>query len=196
MPTSFSGTPSHWLKKNGTGAYVDESTGKTKSVDGKPVHSQSSYATPLNFNCFSDENKAKAEAWLAELAVNPSSSGLGEGNYPAYTITTGFSGTPNILPALSRAGHVEEAFRMFTCTDFTSWLYPVTKGATSIWERWNGYEVAFAEGHSNAMNSFNHFALGAVGQWMYEYQFRYNEQPCRGVKQDIKHFELATISRC
>lgn len=62
-------------------AYVDESTGKTKSVDGKPVHSQSSYATPLNFNCFSDKNKAKAEAWLAELAVNPSSSGLGEGNY-------------------------------------------------------------------------------------------------------------------
>lgn len=170
-------------------AYVDKSTGKTKSVDGKPVHSQSSYATPLNFNCFSDKNKAKAEAWLAELAENPSSSGLGEGNYPAYTITTGFSGTPNILPALSRAGHVEEAFRMFTCTDFTSWLYPVTKGATSIWERWNGYEVAFAEGHSNAMNSFNHFALGAVGQWMYEYQLGITNNHGWG-EAGYKHFVL------
>lgn len=59
---------------------------------------------------------------------------------------------------------------MFTCTDFTSWLYPVTMGATSIWERWNGFEVAFGDKPQNNMNSFNHFALGAVGQWMYEYQ--------------------------
>lgn len=150
--------------------YVDAITGKTKSADGKLVHSQSSYATPLNFNCFKDEYKAKAELYLKELAVNPSTSGNGGKTFPAYTITTGFSGTPNILPALSRSGFSEEAFRMFTCTDFTSWLYPVTKGATSIWERWNGYEVAFGPKNENNMNSFNHFALGAVGQWMYEYQ--------------------------
>lgn len=170
-------------------AYVDKDTGKTKSVDGKLVHSQSSYATPLNFNCFSDENKAKAEAYLAELAANPSASGRGDASYPAYTITTGFSGTPNILPALSRSGHAKEAFRMFTCTDFTSWLYPVTKGATSIWERWNGYEVAFAKGHSNAMNSFNHFALGAVGQWMYEYQLGITSDHGQG-EAGYKHFVL------
>ena len=59
---------------------------------------------------------------------------------------------------------------MFGCTDFASWLYPVTEGATSIWERWNSYDNAFAEPSSNSMNSFNHFALGAVGQWMYEFQ--------------------------
>lgn len=59
---------------------------------------------------------------------------------------------------------------MFTCTDFTSWLYPVTHGATSVWERWNGFECAFGQHQENTMNSFNHFALGAVGQWMYEYQ--------------------------
>lgn len=170
-------------------AYVDEASGKTKTVDGKLVHSQSSYATPLNFNCFSDKNKARAEAYLAELAVTPSASGTGNGNYPDYTITTGFSGTPNILPALSRAGRAEEAFRMFTCTDFTSWLYPVTKGATSVWERWNGYEVAFAKGHSNAMNSFNHFALGAVGQWMYEYQLGITNGYDQG-ESGYKHFVL------
>jgi len=151
-------------------AYVDPTTGKTKNIDGTIIHSQSSYATPLNFNCFNEENLPKAKAYLAELAANPSLSGDGILKFPAYTITTGFSGTPNILPALSRSGYNEEAFRMFSCTDFTSWLYPVTKGATSIWERWNGYEVAFGEKNENHMNSFNHFALGAVGQWMYEYQ--------------------------
>lgn len=166
-------------------AYVNSETGKTKAVDGTLIHSQSSYATPLYFNCFDDINRPKAEAYLAKLAANPSASGMGEKKFPAYTITTGFSGTPNILPALSQSGHTEQAFRMFTCTDFTSWLYPVTKGATSIWERWNGYEVAFGQRNENHMNSFNHFALGAVGQWMYEYQLGIT-----GGEQGYKHFIL------
>lgn len=164
--------------------YVDPATGKTRNQRGELVHSQASYATPLNFNCFNEANKAKAEAYLAELAKNPSASGEGTNKYPAYTITTGFSGTPNILPALSRAGRTEEAFRMFTCTDFTSWLYPVKMGATSVWERWNGYEVAFGSNNQNSMNSFNHFALGAVGQWMYEYQLGITAQG------GYKHFTL------
>ena len=113
--------------------------------------------------------KSRANAYLAELAANPSLSGAGDRTYPAYSITTGFSGTPNILPALSRAGNVEEAFRMISCTDYASWLYPVTMGATTTWERWNSYEQAFEAG-SSSMNSFNHFALGAVGEWMYEFQ--------------------------
>ena len=145
--------------------------------DARPVRTNRShpgfYATPLNFNVFSDENKPKAEAWLAQLAANPSLSGptaeekeaekdlaparqgyaffLAPGGsdtdnvFKPYTITTGFSGTPNILPALTRGGYTEEAFKMFTCTDFASWLYPVTKGATSIWERWNSYDNAFSD---------------------------------------------------
>lgn len=167
--------------------YVDASSGRTRSADGTLVHSQSSYATPLNFNCFNDEYRAKAEMYLRDLSVTPSSSGEGDRFFPAYTITTGFSGTPNILPALSRSGFHEEAFRMFTCTDFTSWLYPVTKGATSIWERWNGYEVAFGPQNENHMNSFNHFALGAVGQWMYEYQLGITSARSSG---GYKHFLL------
>jgi alpha-L-rhamnosidase len=59
---------------------------------------------------------------------------------------------------------------MITCTEFASWLYPVTEGATSVWERWNSYDNAFSSPSSNSMNSFNHFALGAVGSWMYEFQ--------------------------
>lgn len=166
-------------------AYVDPATGMTHSAAGKLVHSQASYATPLNFNCFNDNVKEKAEQHLATLAANPSASGTGEKTYPAYTITTGFSGTPNILPSLSRAGKTEDAYKMFTCTDFTSWLYPVTKGATSVWERWNGLEVAFGPNNQNNMNSFNHFALGAVGQWMYEYQLG-----IKGSDQGYKHFIL------
>ena len=81
-----------------------------------------------------------------------------------------FSGTPNILPALSRGGYSEQAYRMISCTDYASWLYPVTEGATSMWERWNSLDTAFSEPNQNSMNSFNHFALGAVGQWMYEFQ--------------------------
>ena len=170
-------------------AYVDPATGKTKTADGKIIHSQSSYAVPLNFNCFNDEHKTGAGAFLSELAANPSASGIGDRQFPAYTITTGFSGTPNILPALSRAGRHEEAFRMFTCTDLTSWLYPVTKGATSVWERWNGYEAAFGKNNQNSMNSFNHFALGAVGQWMYEYQLGITSDYMNG-KPGYQHFIL------
>ena len=106
-----------------------------------------------------------------------------------YTITTGFSGTPNILPALSRSGKTSEAYKMFSCTDYTSWLYPVTMGATSIWERWNGYEAAFQKENQNMMNSFNHFALGAVGQWMYEFQLGITTDHHRG-KAGYQHFVL------
>jgi alpha-L-rhamnosidase len=78
---------------------------------------------------------------------------------------------------------------MFSCTDYTSWLYPVTKGATSIWERWNGYEAAFGENNQNSMNSFNHFALGAVGQWMYEFQLGITSDHVNG-EAGYKHFLL------
>lgn len=169
--------------------YVDPATGKTRNADGRIVHSQASYATPLNFNAFSDTNKKKAEDYLAQLAADPSLSGTGDRNFPPFTITTGFSGTPNILPALSRAGKTEEAFRMISCTDYTSWLYPVTMGATTIWERWNGYEAAFGENNQNSMNSFNHFALGAVGQWFYEYQLGITTDHGKGVA-GYKNFVL------
>ena len=196
-------------------AYVDPSTGKTRGLRGRTIHTQASYATPLNFNVFSDDNRARAQHWLSVLAADPASSGptpeeaeaqkdiqervtsafgvLGSGNtdfnFKPYTITTGFSGTPNILPALSRAGDAESAYRMISCTDYASWLYPVMSGATSIWERWNSYEAAFSEPNQNSMNSFNHFALGAVGQWMFEYQLGITANYAEG-EAGYKHFVL------
>ena len=170
-------------KADWNSAYVDPATGRTRGLDGKEVHTQASYATPLNFNCFDEQNKARAEAHLAALAANPGD------NFKPWTITTGFSGTPNILPALTRGGYVEEAFKMITCTDFASWLYPVTEGATSVWERWNSYDNAFSSPSSNSMNSFNHFALGAVGQWMYEFQLGITTDHGRG-EAGYQHFVL------
>jgi alpha-L-rhamnosidase len=169
--------------------YVDRATGKTINAGGALVHTQTSYATPLNFNTFSDENIKKAQDYLAELAATPSASNKGDKTYPRYSITTGFSGTPNILPALSRSGYVREAYNMFTCNEYASWLYPVIKGSTSIWERWNGYELAFRKGGENSMNSFNHFALGAVGQWMYEFQLGITNDHANG-EAGYKHFIL------
>ena len=159
-------------------AYVDPVNGHTRALDGTPVHSQTSYATPLQFNVFDEINQPRAEQLLVER-INDS-----------RTITTGFSGTPNILPALSRAGRWETAYDLFTSTEQPSWLYPVTKGATSVWERWNSYDLAFSDPNENTMNSFNHFALGSVGQWMYEYQLGITSGPEAG----YKHFVLQPVA--
>ena len=87
-----------------------------------------------------------------------------------YTITSGFSGTPNLVPVLTEYGYIDEAYQLFEQTDYASWLYPVTQGATSIWERWNSYTVEGGFNGNNSMNSFNHFSLGAISEWMTSYQ--------------------------
>ncbi len=171
-------------------AFVDPTTHKTRFMTGKILHSQSSYASPLVHNVFNDENRPYAIQYLAELTAHPSQSGNGGYSFNDYTITTGFNGTPNMLPALSHNGRVADAYSLFTSTAYPSWLYPVTNGATSIWERWNGYESAFGQGDGNNMNSFNHFALGSVGQWMYEYQLGITGGVTEDGTRGYKHFTL------
>ena len=82
-----------------------------------------------------------------------------------YHISTGFVGTPLICDALCNVGQSETAFRLLTQRDCPSWLYPVTMGATTIWERWDSMR---ADGSINPgeMTSFNHYALGAVADWL------------------------------
>jgi alpha-L-rhamnosidase len=83
-----------------------------------------------------------------------------------YTIGTGFVGTPIVADALTRTGHLATATRLLTQTRCPSWLYPVTMGATTIWERWDSM---MPDGTINPgqMTSFNHYALGAVGDWLH-----------------------------
>ncbi|UVJ41366.1 alpha-L-rhamnosidase [Arthrobacter sp. CJ23] len=83
-----------------------------------------------------------------------------------YRIATGFVGTPLIADALTATGHLEAAERLLTQTECPSWLYPVTQGATTIWERWDSI---LEDGSVNPgeMTSFNHYALGAIADWMH-----------------------------
>ncbi len=82
-----------------------------------------------------------------------------------WHLTTGFLGTPYIMIELSRSGHSDVAYRMLESTTFPSWGYMVQHGATTMWERWNGNQMLNDPG----MNSFNHYAYGAVGEWLYRY---------------------------
>ena len=81
-------------------------------------------------------------------------------------LTTGFLGTPQLLPVLSATGHYDVAYGLLMQRTYPSWLYPITRGATTMWERWNGIkpDSSFEDA---GMNSFNHYAFGAVGDWMY-----------------------------
>jgi alpha-L-rhamnosidase len=83
-----------------------------------------------------------------------------------YRVSTGFAGTPFITGALTDTGHSEEAYRLLLEEGSPSWLYPVTMGATTVWERWDSM---LPDGTINPgeMTSFNHYALGAVADWLH-----------------------------
>jgi alpha-L-rhamnosidase len=83
-----------------------------------------------------------------------------------YHISTGFVGTPLLCDALCSVGEVEAAFRLLTQRECPSWLYPVTMGATTIWERWDSLRPDGAV-NPGEMTSFNHYALGAVADWLH-----------------------------
>lgn len=119
--------------------------------------SETAYSLAICFNLYEKEGQVRfAGDRLSELVKKAN-----------YTIGTGFAGTPHILPALFGTGHYEEAFSMLLAKECPSWLYPVTMGATTIWERWNSM---MPDGTINPgeMTSFNHYALGAVASTMHE----------------------------
>jgi alpha-L-rhamnosidase len=81
-------------------------------------------------------------------------------------LTTGFVGTPYLCHVLTRFGYLTEAYALLNRRTYPSWLYPVSQGATTIWERWDGQKTD-GTFQSAGMNSFNHYAYGAIGDWMY-----------------------------
>lgn len=81
-------------------------------------------------------------------------------------LVTGFVGTPYFCHALTLSGHTKEAYQLILKEDFPSWLYQVKMGATTIWEHWNGKRPDGSMWSAD-MNSFNHYAYGAVGEWLY-----------------------------
>lgn len=113
------------------------------------------YALAIVFGLLNESDELIAGARLAELVAQS-----------GYHISTGFAGTPFITDALTETGHLEDAYRLLLQQDCPSWLYPVTMGATTIWERWDSM---LPDGSINPgeMTSFNHYALGAVADWMH-----------------------------
>lgn len=93
-------------------------------------------------------------------------------------LETGFVGTPYLLHALSDNGYAETAYDLLLRLEYPSWLYPISKGATTVWEHWDGIKPDGTM-WSTDMNSFNHYAYGAVADWMYGAAAGINSDPDR-----------------
>ncbi len=150
--------------------FIDPETGKTRTAAEEVQDTQASYATPIRFHVISEENLPKALENYAATITSPEGEDTDGNAIAPYTLTTGFNATGNVLNALSENGENEAAYGLFESTDYASWLYPVTQGATTVWERWNSYTTENGFGGNNSMNSFNHYSLGAVYEWMMAYQ--------------------------
>ncbi len=117
--------------------------------------SATSYALAIQFDLLSDDQRDRAGKALTKLVRKA-----------GHRISTGFAGTPLVADALSSTGHLNDAYAMLLQTECPSFLYPVTMGATTIWERWDSMRP---DGTINpgSMTSFNHYALGAVIDWIH-----------------------------
>lgn len=126
-------------------------------VDGGRVHSDCAtvYSLAIEFDLLDPDQVVVAGNRLAELVRDN-----------GFRVSTGFAGTPFVTGALSSTGHLDEAYRLLLERECPSWLYPVTMGATTVWERWDSM---LPDGSINPgeMTSFNHYALGAVADWMH-----------------------------
>lgn len=121
------------------------------------VETQTAYLLALAFDLLPEKARARAAGHLVE-------------NIKAldWHLSTGFIGVSHLNPQLTLAGHADVAYRLLLRNDYPSWLYPVEHGATTIWERWNGWtrEQGFFDPQ---MNSFNHYSLGSVGEWLFRH---------------------------
>jgi alpha-L-rhamnosidase len=134
----------------------------------KLADTQTSYAVGLAMGLFSDENRRYMVKNLADSVARENKDDGGVVR-PKLSLMTGFIGTAFISKALSDSGQDELAYRLLQNSQYPSWLYAIDQGATTIWERLNGYTVENGFGGNNSMNSFNHYSFGAVGQWMMAY---------------------------
>ena len=120
-------------------------------------NTQTGYVLALAFNLSPENLREK----IAQLLVKDIQD---KGNH----LSTGFIGVKYLNPVLTESGNLDLAYRLLFNKTFPSWGYPVTEGATTIWERWDGYtkEKGFQD---PGMNSFNHYSMGSVGEWLYRY---------------------------
>ncbi len=118
-------------------------------------HNQTSYLLALAFDLLPERQRAGALRFLTSDIERR-----------GFHLSTGFVGTPLLAPVLTRFGRLDLAYRLLLQEDFPSWLFCVKQGATTMWERWSSYSRERGFGPPT-MNSFNHYAYGAIGQWLY-----------------------------
>jgi len=123
-------------------------------------NTQTAYTLALAFNLLPAEMRKEAAGRLADNRIP------GDYETKAYHLTTGLMGTPLITFALSDGGEVDTAYKLLEQDTYPSWLWPITMGATTMWERWDAQKADGTMQDLN-MNSFNHYARGAIGDWMY-----------------------------
>lgn len=133
---------------NGDG-YVDGQLGFTG-------HTQTAYANTIYMKIVPEKERIKAGEHLAKLIAQNGGK-----------LATGFLGAKPLLPALSATGHSDIAYQLFLSKEFPSWGFEVENGSTTIWERWDSYTKEDGFKYNAAMNSFSHYAFGAVCEWMF-----------------------------
>jgi alpha-L-rhamnosidase len=120
----------------------------------KPVETQTGYVLALQMNMLPEELRPVAAKRLVDRIARS-----------GWRLGTGFLGTPYLLSSLTDTGHADVAYRLLLNKEYPSWGYLVEHGATTMWERWNGDQKR----DDPTMNSYNHYAYGAVGEWIYRY---------------------------
>lgn len=158
-----------WIKEDGTIAYWGEmsKSGKDKngniinqtyySNDGINHPSQTAYALAIMFDLIPKDKLERAKECFYQTILDQ------EGH-----LSVGFLGIEHLAPALSKLGLWDTAYKLLLQEGNPGWLYSVINGATTIWERWNSYIAESGTFGEVSMNSFNHYAYGAIGAWMYE----------------------------
>ena len=127
---------------------------KTPGAKSNSGDTQTGYVLALHMNLLPDSLRAaSADKLAAKIEANH---GL---------LATGFLGTPYLLEELTKQGHADLAYKLLLNTQYPSWGYLVDHGATTMWERWNGDQMKA----DPSMNSYNHYAYGAVADWIYRY---------------------------
>jgi len=119
-------------------------------------NTQSAYAIALDFDLLPEALRPKATEHLLE----------GLRQYNGH-ISTGIHGTRSLMLELTATGHNDEAYRLLNLHTFPSWGYMLDMGATTVWERWDGFVADHGFSNHTAMNSLNHVVFGAVGEWIW-----------------------------
>ena len=128
------------------------------SADGRiKGETQTAYLLGLRMDLLSEEHRKAAVRYLVQ-----------DIEARGGRLSTGFVGCSYLLPELTDGGELDLAYRLLLSTEFPSWGYTIEQGATTMWERWDSYKAG--EGFQDeGMNSFNHYAFGSVGEWLYRY---------------------------